>query len=66
MEFDEYAYNEDRYRSLKQSKPEAAAELMKLANRDAVERYALMEQLANLKCGQDQQAAAKPSPEPEK
>ena len=33
--------------------PEAAAELMKLASRDAAERYALMEQLANLKCGQD-------------
>jgi hypothetical protein len=43
--FDEYAYGEDRYRSLKQSKPEVAAELMKLANRDAV-TYALMEQLA--------------------
>jgi pyruvate-ferredoxin/flavodoxin oxidoreductase len=66
MEFAEYAYNEDRYRSLKQSKPEAAVELMKLANRDAVERYALMEQLANLKCGQDQQEAAEPSPEAEK
>jgi len=66
MAFDEYAYNEDRYRSLKQSKPEAAAELMKLAKRDAVERYALMEQLANLKCGQDQQEAPKPSPEAEK
>jgi pyruvate-ferredoxin/flavodoxin oxidoreductase len=51
--FEEYAYGENRYRSLKQSKPEAAAELMKLASRDAAERYALMEQLANLKCGQD-------------
>jgi len=51
--FEEYAYGENRYRSLKQSKPEAAAKLMKLASRDAAERYALMEQLANLKCGQD-------------
>jgi pyruvate-ferredoxin/flavodoxin oxidoreductase len=58
MEFSEYAYNENRYRSLKQSKPDAAAELMKLANRDAVERYALMDQLAKLKCGQDQQDVA--------
>ena len=61
IEFAEYAYNEDRYRSLKQSKPEVAAALMKLANRDAVERYALMEQLANLKCGQGQ-PEAEPSP----
>jgi pyruvate-ferredoxin/flavodoxin oxidoreductase len=60
MAFSEYAYNEDRYRSLKQSKPEVAAELMKLANRDAVERYALMEQLAGLKCGQAQPAAPAP------
>jgi pyruvate-ferredoxin/flavodoxin oxidoreductase len=57
MTFEEYAYGEDRYRSLKQSKPEVAAELMKLANQDAVNRYALMEQLAKLKCGQDQQGA---------
>ncbi len=57
MAFDEYAYGENRYRSLKQSQPEAAAELMKLANRDAADRYALMEQLANLKCGQGQAGA---------
>jgi pyruvate-ferredoxin/flavodoxin oxidoreductase len=63
MEFSEYAYNEDRYRSLKQSKPEVAAELMKLANRDAVERYALMEQLAGLKCEQGQPEAPAPSSE---
>jgi pyruvate-ferredoxin/flavodoxin oxidoreductase len=63
MEFSEYAYNEDRYRSLKQSKPEVAAELMKLANRDAVERYALMEQLAGLKCEQGQPEAPVPSSE---
>jgi pyruvate-ferredoxin/flavodoxin oxidoreductase len=61
IEFAEYAYNEDRYKSLKQSKPEVAAELMKLANRDAVERYALMEQLAGLKCGPGQPEAAAPS-----
>jgi len=50
MEFEEYAYGENRYRTLKQSKPEVAAALMKLASKDAVERYKLMEQLANLKC----------------
>ncbi len=48
--FEDYAYGENRYRSLKQSKPEVAAELMKLASNDAAKRYALMEQLANLKC----------------
>jgi pyruvate-ferredoxin/flavodoxin oxidoreductase len=65
IEFAEYAYNEDRYRSLKQSKPEVAAALMKLANRDAVERYALMDQLAKLSCGQSQPPAAQPGPKPE-
>ena len=57
MAFDEYAYGENRYRSLKQTKPEAAAVLMKLANRDAADRYTLMEQLANLKCGQGEKGA---------
>jgi pyruvate-ferredoxin/flavodoxin oxidoreductase len=51
MRFDEYAYGENRYRSLKQIKPEAAEQLMKLANADAANRYALMEQLAKLQCG---------------
>ena len=50
VEFEEYAYGENRYRTLKQSKPDAAAQLMKLASNDAVKRYALMEQLANLNC----------------
>jgi len=51
LNFEDYAYGENRYRTLKQSKPEAAAELLKLAKRDAVQRYALMEQLAKLSCG---------------
>jgi pyruvate-ferredoxin/flavodoxin oxidoreductase len=50
--FEDYAYGENRYRTLKQSKPDVAAELMKLASHDAVQRYALMEQLSNLKCDQ--------------
>ncbi|MBN1392067.1 MAG: pyruvate:ferredoxin (flavodoxin) oxidoreductase [Sedimentisphaerales bacterium] len=50
LTFEEYAYGENRYRTLKQSKPEAAAELIKLANSDAAQRYALMEQLAKLDC----------------
>jgi pyruvate-ferredoxin/flavodoxin oxidoreductase len=48
--FEDYAYGENRYRVLKQSKPDVAAELMKLASNDAAQRYALMEQLANLQC----------------
>ena len=50
VEFEEYAYSENRYRTLKQSNPEVAAKLIKLASNDAAQRYALMEQLANLKC----------------
>jgi pyruvate-ferredoxin/flavodoxin oxidoreductase len=49
-DFEEYAYGQNRYRTLKQSKPDAAAELMKLARQDAAQRYALMEQLAKLSC----------------
>jgi len=49
-EFADYAYSENRYRSLKKAKPDAAAELMKLANKDAADRFKLMQQLANLQC----------------
>ena len=50
LEFEEYAYGQNRYRQLVQSKPEAAEQLLKLAKSDAAERFALMEQLAKLKC----------------
>lgn len=50
IRFDEYAYNENRYKSLLKSKPEAAERLMKLANGDAAHRYSLMEQLAKIQC----------------
>jgi len=53
FDFEEYAYGENRYRSLKQSKPEAAAALLKLAKADATGRYALMEQLSKLTCGDE-------------
>jgi len=55
FDFEEYAYGENRYRTLKQSKPEAAAELMKLAKNDAIQRYALMEQLSKITCEQKQE-----------
>jgi pyruvate-ferredoxin/flavodoxin oxidoreductase len=66
LDFEEYAYGENRYRTLKQSKPEAAAELIKLARSDAAERYALMEQLAKLPCGQERQVSVKPDAKYEK
>ena len=66
LSFEEYAYGENRYRSLKQSKPEAAAELMALASKDAAERYALMEQLAKLPVGQERQESIEPALKPEK
>jgi pyruvate-ferredoxin/flavodoxin oxidoreductase len=50
LDFKEYAYGEVRYRQLAQSNPQAAEELLKLASSDATQRYALMEQLAKLKC----------------
>jgi pyruvate-ferredoxin/flavodoxin oxidoreductase len=58
-DFEEYAYGENRYRTLKQSKPEVAAQLMKLASSDASQRYALMEQLANLACNGQSEALEK-------
>lgn len=45
---EEYFYNENRYRALKTSKPELAAQLMALAKKDTARRYALMEQLSRL------------------
>ncbi len=50
LDFVEYAYGENRYRTLKQSKPEEAARLIELAKKDVAEKYKLIEQLANLKC----------------
>jgi pyruvate-ferredoxin/flavodoxin oxidoreductase len=54
FDFEEYVYGENRYRRLQQSSPEVAERLLKLAKRDAVERFALMEELAGLEYnGQD-------------
>ncbi len=51
LDFQEYAYNQTRYLSLRQAKPEKAEALMKLAKSDAAQRTALMEQIAKLSCG---------------
>jgi pyruvate-ferredoxin/flavodoxin oxidoreductase len=50
FDFVEYAYGENRYRTLKQSKPDEAARLIELAKKDVTEKFWLIEQLANLKC----------------
>jgi pyruvate-ferredoxin/flavodoxin oxidoreductase len=59
VNFADYAYSENRYRTLKDSKPQVAAELMKMATQDVVERFNLVQQLANLKCGECQKAESK-------
>jgi pyruvate-ferredoxin/flavodoxin oxidoreductase len=51
LDLEEYIYGENRYRSLKQSNPEAAAKLLTLAKSDTAQRYSLMKQLAELPCG---------------
>jgi pyruvate-ferredoxin/flavodoxin oxidoreductase len=53
FDFEQYAYGENRYRTLKQSNPQEAARLMKLAKKDVSERFWLMEQLAKLSCNAD-------------
>ncbi|MDH7599782.1 MAG: pyruvate:ferredoxin (flavodoxin) oxidoreductase [Sedimentisphaerales bacterium] len=53
LNFEDYAYGQIRYRSLKGTDPVAAAELVKLAAQDVANQWRLMEQLANLKCGSE-------------
>jgi pyruvate-ferredoxin/flavodoxin oxidoreductase len=48
MDFAEYAYGENRYRTLKQSKPEVAAMLMELAKKDVQRRYETLEKLSKM------------------
>jgi len=48
LDFKEYAYGQNRYRTLQKSQPKMAEQLLKLAKSDAAQRYALMEQLAKL------------------
>jgi pyruvate-ferredoxin/flavodoxin oxidoreductase len=46
MSFEEYAYGENRYRVLKKANPDAAAELMALAEEDVRKRWIRYERLA--------------------
>jgi len=45
--FEEYAYNENRYRALKQANPELAAELMKQADAISKRKYNYIKHLAS-------------------
>jgi len=45
-DFEEYAYGENRYRSLQKAKPELAAKLMAQAKQDVAFRYAQLQKLA--------------------
>lgn len=55
LAFKDYAYGQTRYKMLTQSKPERAAELLKLAEQDVAERWKLYEMLAALKCDGSEQ-----------
>ncbi len=48
ISFEEYAYSENRYRVLKKIQPEAAAALMKQANRDTARRFDLYRKLSEM------------------
>jgi pyruvate-ferredoxin/flavodoxin oxidoreductase len=47
-DFEEFAYGENRYRRLKQSKPDVASVLMKQAKEDVAARYSLLDKLSHL------------------
>jgi pyruvate-ferredoxin/flavodoxin oxidoreductase len=49
-DFAEFAYGQNRYRTLKQSQPQVAAELMELAKKDVARRFSLLEKLSQLEC----------------
>lgn len=46
ISFEEYAYNENRYRALRAANPELAAELMKQAEKDVKRRWRYLKHLA--------------------
>ena len=50
VDFSEFAYGQNRFRSLTKSKPEVAAQLMELAKKDATQKYSLLEKLSQLPC----------------
>ena len=50
VDFADFAYEQNRFRSLTKSKPEIAKKLMELAKKDTAKRYSLLEKLAQLQC----------------
>jgi len=49
--FEEYAYQENRYKMLTKSKPQEAARLLKLSQQDVLRHWDLLEQMAGLSFG---------------
>ena len=49
--YEEFAYNQTRFKMLTKSKPEEAKRLLVMAQRDAVQRWNMYEQLANVRIG---------------
>jgi pyruvate-ferredoxin/flavodoxin oxidoreductase len=49
FDFIKYAYSETRYRSLRQVKPEVAEQLIQMSKKDVLEKFMLMQQLAQMK-----------------
>jgi pyruvate-ferredoxin/flavodoxin oxidoreductase len=47
-DFEDYAYGENRYRSLQKANPEVAAQLMELAKKDCAKQYSLLKKLSEL------------------
>ncbi len=58
----DYIYSETRYKMLTFSHPEEAKRLLKRAQQDADSRYLFYQQIANLRVGDQQEAAASPEP----
>ncbi|MHC4524675.1 MAG: pyruvate:ferredoxin (flavodoxin) oxidoreductase [Planctomycetota bacterium] len=50
LDFAEFAYGQNRFRSLTKSKPEIAEKLIELAKKDTARKQTLLNQLANLEC----------------
>jgi len=50
MELEEFAYGQNRFRSLTKSKPEVAAQLLELAKKDTAKKQSLLRKLAELEC----------------
>ena len=62
--YQDFAYVQNRFKMLTKSKPEAARELLRLAQRDAVARWSLYEQMAAMHYGNGTGAARPPAEKP--